>query len=700
MAARGLASITAVVAAVVSVSGSYWFSPLQIETTEFHRLGLAMATTALRSGGGQTCERGGRCDTLTGCIAPTPPPGSAVKILPQDKILERYVRELRILEACRKIVLSKKDQGENDVLQVKLAPPSLEAEKFADAVLRLDGDILWAPASASNDTVTRFGDEARAVFGPIPDADCANGAKTMPIEVDGNILELKPNPAKADHPLEFEHRDASGNVIAWTGGIEKCDKPSLAGNVAYCAPGSRLKRVVKGNVEWLTLCRKSTSNLMVSSNPYWQASNPRFALLGTIGFNRVTGEIVFFDGSKDRSEFDWSQSFVPPGGHSYSDTSGRASAEALYDPTFQIQCHICHDNKSPYVIDPHAAQARVGYFNNEQDSRAIAFSLGGYLPERPRTEQMPFRVIGSSYTAAHGADLARAKTVQDPTGTCTACHTLTTQITGQRFAADAVGRQPWIARPTWDKVMELQEENKKIARIDNRRTDWALRSGAGKIHPWMVPGSGNDVSALQPPISATDWQKLSNCLWDAGGVECGYRPLYTACLAPGSGPQEDGSAPTDLSIAVIPPSSDETEAHHRVRVRWKYLNGYGGVPERDDVRFNVAVKTTAIPLTPEPPSPGDYPNLHEKYGKEISVINENVEASDDTMLIKNVSYVGHSKFTDPIPSIVPRDFKLDIPAKCNRRYLVRLAPKRFCFDQNIMAYSATNYLLYADTVCH
>ncbi|TCU22347.1 hypothetical protein EV130_109139 [Rhizobium azibense] len=699
MAARGFASIIGVIAAVVSASGSYWFSPFGSGPTEIYRFGSRMATTALQSGGGQTCEQGGRCDALTGCIAPVPPPGSAVKVLPQDKVYERYVQQLRIFEACREIVLSKKSQSKNDVLRVNLASSSLEAEAFAEAVLRLDGDILWAPASATNSTVTKFGDEARAVFGPIPDADCANDAQTMPIEVDGNIVELKPNFTRPNHPLEFEHRDASGNVIAWTSGIEKCDKPSLAGNVAYCAPGSRLKRVVKGNVEWLTLCRKSTSNLMVSSNPYWQASNPRFALLGTVGFNRITGEIIFFDGRKDRSEFDWSRSFVPPGGHSYSDSSGRASAEALYDPTFQIQCHICHDNKSPYVINPHAAQARVGYFDGEQDLRAIAFSLGGYLPERPRTEQMPFRVIGSSYTAVHGADLARAKTVRDPTGSCTACHTLTTQITGQRFAADAVGREPWIAKPTWDKVMELQEEKKKIARIDNRRTDWALRSGAGKIHPWMVPGRGNDLSALQPPISAADWQKLSNCLWDAGEAECGYRPLYTACPAPGSGPQEDGSAPTDLSIEVIPPSSGKTERDHRVRLRWKYLNGYGGVPERDDVRFNVAVRTAAIPLTREPPSPSDYPYLNETDGNKITVLNENVEASDDTMLIKNVSYAGHSRFTDPTPSIVPRDFKLDIPAKCNRRYLVRLAPKRFCFDQNVMAYSATGYLLYADTVC-
>ena len=35
-----------------------------------------------------------------------------------------------------------------------------------------NGDIFWAPASKMGDRVTRFGDEARAVFGPIPDGDC------------------------------------------------------------------------------------------------------------------------------------------------------------------------------------------------------------------------------------------------------------------------------------------------------------------------------------------------------------------------------------------------------------------------------------------------------------------------------------------------------------------------------------------------
>ena len=62
-----------------------------------------------------------------------------------------------------------KDASEN--ADFDAAPSGPEA--FAAAMLRLNGDIFWAPAAASSNIITRFGDEARSVFGPIPPADCA-----------------------------------------------------------------------------------------------------------------------------------------------------------------------------------------------------------------------------------------------------------------------------------------------------------------------------------------------------------------------------------------------------------------------------------------------------------------------------------------------------------------------------------------------
>jgi len=576
----------------------------------------------------------------------------------------------------------------------------MDEGSFAETVQKWNGTILWEPASASGNIISRFGDEARAVFGPIPDGDCSDdAAKTIPLQVDGNIVDLKPNPGKPDHPLEFEHRDTKGNVVKWTSGIAQCDKPSLTGSATYCGLNSRLNRVENGSVEWLFLCRKSSPSLEVEPIPYWQRSNPKFALFGTIGFNRSSGEIVFFDGRKDRSEFDWSQKFVPPGGRSYTDGQGRAEAEALYDPTFQIECSGCHDNKSAYVINPNIQQARVGYYAGKQDVTAASFSLGNFLPAPPRGRSTPFRIIGSGYTATHRVDIGRAMTVRDPTGNCTECHTLTTQTTGQRFSADAVARDPVISEPDRAQFLRLQAERKKLWEIDAHRTEWASRSGAGKIHPWMVPVDGNDLSSLAPELSASDWSALSNCLWGAGGSECAYAPLYTSCPAPETVAQGDISKPVDLSATVLGSSEMETGTDRLLRLSWRYLNSYGNVPQRDDVRFNVAVKSTEIPSSGAAPSPLDYPGLEETTDRNFVAIDGETGTSVSATLIRNVSYVGHSRFADPVPSTDLRAFRLDLPAQCNRRYLVRILPKRFCFDQSGVAYGQVDHLLYADVAC-
>ncbi len=574
-------------------------------------------------------------------------------------------------------------------------PGAISDESFADALRRWNGDIFWEPASQSTDSVTRFGDEARAVFGPIPEADCGSpDARIFPLEVDGNIVDLVPNPDKPGRVLEFQHRDVSGNVVKWTTSIPKCDKPSLAGTVAYCGLNSRLHRVVRGNVEWLFFCRKSNSSQEVASDPFWQSSDPRFALLGTIGFNKNSGEIVFFDGRKDRAGFDWSKPFVPPGGHSYTDATGRAAAAALYDPTFQIRCHSCHDNKSPYVIDPHVGQSRVGYFLGGSDARAVAFGLGDYLPERSRLEGAPFRIIGSGYTSKYGGDIAGARTVRDPTGNCTNCHTLTTQLTGRRLAADAVGRQPFIANPGWGQTLVLRDEKKTLQRIDRHRTDWARRRGDGKIHPWMVPGDGNILSNTAPEIDGSDWKTLSTCLWGAGGAECGYRPLYTPCPAP----ETDGARVIDAGIEVLPAPIDEINANRALRVSWKYVNDYGGVPERDDVRFNVAMGQQAITAYAGAPGAG-YPAMEDARGAGFTPVRQGIAVSPTARLIQNISYAGHARWTEPAPSRSPRLFELYLPAVCGQRYLVRVLPKRFCFDQSNIVYGSIDHLLYADVPC-
>ena len=402
----GVASILAVVALGLTDDLS-WTIPSRPDFIEPPRSGLRPAPPALYPN--RTArERSSGCDRWLGCTSS--PPGPVVEVPPEDGKDDRHGGDRQAFRASGAQALLPTEPRPGDG---RSAGPRQADRAFADGVQRWNGNIFWEPASASSNVVTRFGDEARAVFGPIPDGNCADGVATA-VEVEGNIIDFRPNPNRAGHPLEFAHRDIDGNIVKWTNSIPRCDKPSLAsGNATYCSLNSRLNRIVSGSVEWLFLCRKSSESLEVHSDPYWQMSNTKFRLYGVIGFNALTGEIVFFDGRKDRDEFDWSMPLVPPGGHSYAGRTGRDAAAALYDPTFRIECSACHDNKNAYVVDPHIRQARVGYLAGRDDPRAVAFSLDDYLPETPRVRG---RTVSGHRLRLHQHLPCRARPRQDGPG--------------------------------------------------------------------------------------------------------------------------------------------------------------------------------------------------------------------------------------------------------------------------------------------
>ncbi|WP_157224496.1 hypothetical protein [Rhizobium mesoamericanum] len=674
------------------LSSSATSAHIAVESTQFDRLGSGTANSAILADEAK-CRDRNYCDPRP-CTVPV-----RLREPLTEALSNNQGHQFEAFRLCEQFT-----QLATHADQTMIWPSSennAEATSFAEASSRWNGDFQWKPASASTDIITRFGDEARAVFGPIPDIDCGDlAAKVIPLEIDGNIVDLKPNPAISGSPLQFEHRDAKGKIVKWSTQIAKCDKPSLAGNVTYCGMNSRVSRRVVGTVEWVSLCRKSSPHLEIDPEPYWQKNNPTFARLGIIGFNRESGEIVFFDGSKNRQHFDWTTPFTPPGGRSYADHKGRTTAATLYDSTFQIQCSACHDNKAPYVISPHIGQARIGYFGGAASERALAFSLGDYVPKMKRDERLPFRVIGSAYTATYATDLARARTVEDPSGNCTQCHTLTTQITGQRIAADAAGRIPEVTNPTWAQVVSVRAEVLKLSEIDAHRTDWARRSAYGNIHPWMVPREGNKITAESGQMSEDDWRQLSNCIWEAGGKECRYKPLFTACPAPGVQLGGDGSQPTAVSSEVLPVPTGEVGANRVLRLRWSYLNDYGHVPQRDDVRFNIAIKSTPIPLSGKAPLESDYPTIDEAKDAIDDTTVGHGGTSGRAMFVGDLSYFGHKRFTDPAPSTTPREFRADLPAMCNRRYLARVLAKRFCFDQSGVKYADRGQVLFADVTCN
>jgi len=626
-----------------------------------------------------------RCDPLTGCNVPN-----------KDRA------QFQLFQACRVLVMFlTKTMNSDPHLS---AGQTLGDSEFVAKVISLNGDIFWAPASKSNEIVTNFGDEARAVFGPIPDTDCGKSAETVRLEVDGNSVDLRPNPDKPGNPLQFEHRDASGQLVKWTTEIPQCDKPSLAGGSkdTYCPLNSRMNRVVRGKVEWVTLCRKTTGDIHVSTAPYWQSSDPRFALLGTIGFNEDSGEIVFFDGREDEFPFDWSKPFGPPGGKSYSDRAGRAVGEVIYDTSFISECSFCHDNKNPHVVNPHIGLKRVGY---RDDALKAAFGLDDELlprfEEREKAQDAPFRVIGSGYTATYYADLRAAKSVVDPTGHCTKCHLLTTQATGTRFAADAVGKEPFASD---QQNPALQQEISIFLADALSRTGWA--TWPGRISPWMVL-EGNELGGVTHQILDSDWKKLSECLWGTGGNECGYKPLYTKCPKPEShesdsstGETPDPSGPTALAAAAIDVAkSDGIIGGKAVRLTWKYLNSLCHVPERDDVRFNIAIREIDSPEGQAKPSPSDYPTIDDVQGKRSTPIDGDIGRLETGWLLQNASYAGHLRWTDPTPTTTAREYRVDFPAVCGKRYLVRISPKRFCFDRSNQVFGDADHVAFADVIC-
>ncbi|ARP67095.1 MULTISPECIES: hypothetical protein [Mesorhizobium] len=568
---------------------------------------------------------------------------------------------------------------------------------FSSKVNRWNGNIFWAPASKETDINLRYADEVRAVFGPIPPFDVttlgrfvrSDGSvietRATYVEVDGNRAELKPNSSKSGSPLEYEHRDKNGVFVNWTATIDKCDKPSLAGGVTPCGTASRLSRIEKGNVEWIALARKTHGPEILRPEKYWSENDNSYALLGYIGFNQVSGELAFFDGSYEGIKFDWSTPTVAPGGGGYNDTAGRTLASKTYDATFRVDCAACHDNKEPRIITPYIKQARVGYRDKDE---AAAFSLGDLLPERTRNSKTPYRVVGTDYTAAHRGTLDGDLTIVDPARNCTSCHGLTNNGTG-RFASDAVGRLGSIAG---DSGLE-----------NSFRTDWALRTGAGKIHPWMyAEPQGNDVSDPQPaPISDADWDKLRAVIENADGDSRSLK-TYTDAPTPESTMDEatrigDPSGPQNFAVGIEDnPDGSSELSPKRIRLDWTYINSFGGVPERDDVRFNVAIHEVGIPSDGAEPASGDFPSIEQTKALGFSDLGGGVFTDGTIFVLRDMSFQGHMRWINPAPTLTPRQYRLYFPASLNKRYLIRVAAKRFGFDQGGERVSAADHLLKVD----
>jgi hypothetical protein len=268
---------------------------------------------------------------------------------------------------------------------------------------------------------------------------------------------------------------------------------------------------------------------------------------------------------------------------------------------------------------------------------------------------------------------------------------------GRRFAADAVGMPPTIEAPTVAQNAAIVQEKAALGFVQDHRTEWASSAGIGRILPWMIPEHGGKLSKGTRKISETEWAQLGQCVWGNGGNICNYRPLFTSCPAPGR--NGDTFVPFDFSVRPHWLTGELANTPNVLHLTWKYLNGYGDVPQRDDVRFNIAVKVEDIPASQTSPDQHAYPTIDEAKGVRFVSLHDNLGWSGTAMLLQNASFDGHRQRTDPPLSDQPRHYSIAIPATCGKRYLIRVLPKRFCFDYSGISYSDADYLVYHDNTC-
>jgi hypothetical protein len=62
-------------------------------------------------------------------------------------------------------------------------------------------------------------------------------------------------------------------------------------------------------------------------------------------------------------------------------------------------------------------------------------------------------------------------------------------------------------------------------------------------------------------------------------------------------------------------------------------------------------------------------------------VSDGVYTNGPLQILEDVSFAGHRRWTDPAPTSGARAYRVDFPVLAWKRYLVRVAAKRFAFDK-------------------
>lgn len=501
-----------------------------------------------------------------------------------------------------------------------------------------------APVDDRNQ-LSQYVAQCEAVLGEIPEISCdpsnpAPGTRVtrIPVLVDGYLLGFG---GDLDEEMLAE-RAANDDYV--------CDFPSIGGDFP-CSVGSTLvqyRSEDNPNVQWVGLCRGAPGD-----HPDYN----RFIGNGLIGANSVTGEMCFFFGGNE----DPDQAYGLP--KLTSDVKSEDELSPWLPPKeMPGSCLSCHPNNDPWVMTPWLQPSYMAQVLTHDDyplrlPEGVAFEelfaarfvqqtdirMKSMLPEplppgrTAWTEEeiiaedgsvlrRQYRAVGSSYVANEAAGTVKNRSgVKDPaweinfrerlrlhspeTNCAQGCHA-TANAHFENMGLDSLGEK--FAAPYLSETMR-----------DPGAPGWS----------WMPPGSGDP----------SHWMAA----FEAGDASI---PAITECPIP---KRIEG----DVSVgARCERTTDGAETV--VELAWTYVNDYGGVPGRDDVRFDVA-------LTVDP----DSEFLGRIEGSPEGAPMDGV--SDEVVLVRDVGPTEQGESS----------YRLEVSVPGDGVVRAEVQPKRYCFEE-------------------
>ncbi len=430
-------------------------------------------------------------------------------------------------------------------------------------------------------------DQCRAVLGELPHIDCRDGF-LVPIHQNGKLV-------------TYQHGVlAIGGVPADKSVPLTCDEPAMLpylnilprhlGPVsnrfsAGCMLNTRMGHYRIGNVDWVFNCHY---------RPGFHEPNDPYDFMAVIGSNSVTGETCFFG----HDQFKMSSTVAPiPGGTGPDDSAGRAEAARFWNIPSRNTCLKCHSGNKAWALTPHVNQSRLG-----------GDGTMDFIPSTPSSRRRHpgwgYRLIGT----VHNQVMVRPKAVWPanddgtPDTTCTRCHVLTDVEEFLRLSRDSVG------------LPDLPKFTERSQGFPHFRQIW-MPLGIDAVHDATEP--------FQEAVGRLE-RAIANPAYRARPEE----EILSPCPPPNR---------IDEAAVTVTVNGDSEE------LQWAYRNDYGGVPTRDDIRFELSV-----------------------------------QGSDGTSC----------RFRDVAPESLGSDrWNFRLPVRAGTTYTYRLKPYRYCFDRTVFSFS-------------